>query len=176
MSSSDSLIRIGHGYDLHRLEPIGPKGPGRPFILAGVRFDHPRGPVGHSDGDAVYHAVTDAILGALGQADIGELFPDTDPRNEGADSSRFVKEAVARMRPLAWRIGNLDVTVICERPRISPRKREMIANLARLLGCDASRINLKGKTHEQVDAIGEGRALEVHAVVLLERIPATIPP
>ncbi len=167
-------IRIGHGYDLHRLEPVGPKGPGRPFILAGVRFDHPRGPVGHSDGDAVYHAVTDAILGALGQADIGELFPDTDPRHEGADSARFIEEAAARMRRRSYRVGNLDVTVVCERPKMAPRKAEMIANLARLLGCDAGRINLKGKTHEQVDAIGEGRALEVHAVVLLEQIPATM--
>jgi 2-C-methyl-D-erythritol 2,4-cyclodiphosphate synthase len=77
--AGESPLRIGHGYDLHRLEPVAPRGPGRPFILAGVRFDHPSGPVGHSDGDVIYHAVTDAILGALGQADIGQLFADTDP-------------------------------------------------------------------------------------------------
>lgn len=163
-------MRIGHGYDLHRLEPVGPEGPGRPFVLAGVHFDHPRGPVGHSDGDAVYHAVTDAILGALGQADIGELFSNTDPQHEGADSARFVEAAIARMRLLEYAIGNLDITVICEQPKIAFRKPEMITNLARLLDCDESRINLKGKTHEQVDAIGEGRAVEVHAVVLLEKI------
>lgn len=161
--------RIGHGYDLHRLEPLVPEGRGRPFILAGIRFDHPRGPVGHSDGDAVYHAVTDAILGALGQADIGELFADTDPEHEGADSSRFVQAAVTRMRLAEYGVGNLDVTVVCERPKIAFRKPEMIANLARLLSCPTSRVNLKGKTHEEVDAIGEGRAVEVHAVVLLER-------
>ncbi len=162
-------VRIGHGYDLHRLEPIAPEGAGRPFILAGVRFEHPLGPVGHSDGDAVYHAVTDAILGALAQADIGQLFSDTDPRYEGADSKRFVEAAVALMREAGYTMGNLDITVICQRPRIAPRKPLMIANVARLLGCPVQRVNLKGKTHEEVDAVGEGRAVEVHAVVLLEK-------
>ncbi len=162
-------IRIGHGYDLHRLEPVAPAGAGRPFVLAGVRFEHPRGPVGHSDGDAVYHAVTDAVLGALGQADIGQLFADTDPRHDGADSSRFVRDAAGRMKDAGYAIGNLDVTVVCESPKIAGRKPEMIANLAGLLGCVTGQVNLKGKTHEQVDAVGEGRALEVHAVVLLER-------
>ena len=95
-ATSDPPIRVGHGYDLHRLEPIAPRGSGRPFVLAGVRFEHPLGPVGHSDGDAVHHAVTDAIIGSLGQADIGELFPDTDPDHEGADSTRFVEAAVTQ--------------------------------------------------------------------------------
>ncbi|MHC4127707.1 MAG: 2-C-methyl-D-erythritol 2,4-cyclodiphosphate synthase [Planctomycetota bacterium] len=140
--AGESPLRIGHGYDLHRLEPVAPRGPGRPFILAGVRFDHPSGPVGHSDGDVIYHAVTDAILGALGQADIGQLFADTDP---------------------------LDVTVICQQPKIAAHKPRMIANLARALGCELNRVNLKGKTHEEVDAVGEGRAVEAHAVVLLEK-------
>lgn len=162
-------MRIGHGYDLHRLEPVAPEGAGRPFILAGLRFEHPKGPVGHSDGDAVYHAVTDAILGALAQADIGQLFSDTDPRYEGADSKRFVEAAVALMREAGYTMGNLDITVICQRPRIAPRKPLMIANVARLLGCPVQRVNLKGKTHEEVDAVGEGRAVEVHAVVLLEK-------
>ena len=152
--------RIGHGYDLHRLEPVAPEGAGRPFILAGVLFDHPRGPVGHSDGDAVYHAVTDAILGALGAADIGELFPDTDPAHDGADSTAFVRAAAERMRGAGYSVGNIDITVICQRPRISPRKAEMIANVAGLLACDVDRVNLKGKTHEEVDAVGEGRAVE----------------
>jgi 2-C-methyl-D-erythritol 2,4-cyclodiphosphate synthase len=164
-------VRIGHGYDLHRLEPVAPRGPGRPFVLAGLRHDHPLGPVGHSDGDAVYHAVTDAILGALGDPDIGQLFPDTDPRHEGADSRVFLQEAARRMREAGYAMGNLDVTVICQRPRIAPGKKKMIANLAGLLGCDASLVNLKGKTHEEVDAVGEGRAVEVHAVVLLMMRP-----
>src|SRR5262245_54287861 len=129
-------MRIGHGYDLHRLEPVAPRGSGRPFILAGLRFDHPLGPVGHSDGDAVYHAVTDAILGALGEQDIGQLFPDTDPRHAGADSRVFLQEAVRRMRAAGYALGNLDVTVICQRPRIAPGKKKMIANLAAALGCD----------------------------------------
>ena len=114
-------IRIGHGYDLHRLEPVAPDGPGRPFILGGVRFDHPLGPVGHSDGDALYHAVTDAILGALAEPDIGRLFPDTDPQFEASDSRVFIAEAVRRMRAAGYVLGNLDVTVICERPSWATR-------------------------------------------------------
>jgi 2-C-methyl-D-erythritol 2,4-cyclodiphosphate synthase len=170
MAALDSPpVRIGHGYDLHRLEPIAPEGAGRPFILAGIRFEHHLGPVGHSDGDAVYHAVTDAILGALGEDDIGQLFSDTDPRHEGADSKKFVEAAVALMRDAGYAMGNLDITVICQRPRIAPSKPAMIANVARLLGCQVQRVNLKGKTHEEVDAVGEGRAVEVHAVVLLEK-------
>ena len=166
---ASSPLRIGHGYDLHRLEPVAQRGPGRPFILAGVRFVHPLGPVGHSDGDAVYHAVTDAVLGALGEADIGQLFPDTDPRHDGVDSSRFVRDAATRMNRAGYVIGNIDVTVVCQRPKIAGLKPEMIANIAGLLGCATEQVNIKGKTHEEVDAVGEGRAVEVHAVVLLER-------
>ncbi len=165
--SSKRPCRIGHGYDLHRLEAVAPAGAGRPMILAGVKLDHTSGPVGHSDGDAVYHAVTDAILGALGEPDIGQLFPDTDPANEAMDSRVFVEAAAQKMRETGYAVGNLDITVVCERPKLSPHKKQMIANIARLLGCDSSRVNLKGKTHEQVDAIGEGRAIEVHTVVLL---------
>lgn len=163
-------VRIGHGYDLHRLEPIAPMGEGRPFILAGVIFDHPVGPVGHSDGDGVYHALTDALLGAIGQPDIGQLFPDDDPRHDGADSSLFMSEACRRVEEAGYRIGNADITVICERPKIGPRKQEMIANLTRLLQCEPDQVNIKGKTHEKVDSIGAGRAIEVHVVVLLRRI------
>ncbi len=162
-------LRIGHGYDLHRLEPMRPEGNGRPFILAGVRFDHPLGPVGHSDGDAVYHAVTDALLGALGQPDIGQLFPDNDPRWDGSDSRVFLEEAAQRLVSGGWRLVNLDITVICERPKLSPRKGEMIANIARLLGVEIGQVNLKGKTHEKVDAVGEGRAVEVHVVALIAK-------
>lgn len=167
--ASETPFRIGHGYDLHRLEPVAPDGPGRPFILAGVRFEHPLGPVGRSDGDALYHALTDALLGAIGAPDIGRLFPDTDERHEAADSALFVAEAVRRMRGAGYEVGNVDFTVICERPKLGGRHDEMIANVARLLGCDAARVNIKGKTHEGVDAVGEGRAVEVHAVALLMR-------
>lgn len=163
-------FRIGHGYDLHRLEPVAPRGPGRPFMLAGVKFDFAMGPVGHSDGDAVAHAVTDAILGALQRPDIGEQFPDSDPAFANADSSMFLRAAAEQMQTAGYDVSNLDITVVCERPKISTRKREMIQHLAQHLGCGAERINIKGKTHEAVDAVGEGRAVEVHAVVLLARM------
>jgi len=162
-------FRIGHGYDLHRLEPLVPEGAGRSFVLAGVKFDHPLGPVGHSDSDAVYHAVTDAILGALAKPDIGEQFCDTDPALDNADSSIFLAAAAQQMRAAHYEVGNIDITVICERPKISARKPEMIRNLARHLECPADRINVKGKTHEGVDAVGEGRAVEVHVVAMLVR-------
>lgn len=162
-------FRIGHGYDLHRLEPIAPAGAGRPFILGGVRIDHDRGPVGHSDGDALMHAVTDALLGAIGQPDIGQLFPDTDPRHDGEDSAVFLREAARRVADAGYTLTNLDATVICERPKLKDHKDAMRARIAEVLEVDPSRVNLKGKTHERVDAVGEGRAIEVHAVALLAR-------
>ena len=170
-------IRIGHGYDLHRLEARPPKGNGRVLILGGVKFEnHATGPISHSDGDAVYHAVTDAMLGALAQPDIGELFPDNDPKHKSADSAVFLREAASRVSASGFALANLDVTVICESPKLSAHKQQMITNLAGLLECDESQINLKGKTHEKVDAVGEGRAVEVHAVALLikrEQAPAS---
>lgn len=162
-------FRIGHGYDVHRLEALA-AGRARPLIVGGVRLEHDHGPVSHSDGDALYHAVTDAILGALAQPDIGQLFPDTDPLQEGRDSSAFVIEAVARARAGGWAVANLDVTVILERPKLAPIKDQVRENLARLLAAPLDRVNVKGKTHERVDAVGEGRAIEVHAVVLLARV------
>ena len=162
-----STPRIGHGYDLHRLEPPPPAGAGRPFILGGVLLDHPVGPVAHSDGDALLHAVTDALLGALGGPDIGQLFPDTDPRHAAADSRVFLAEAVRRVAAAGLALANLDATVILERPRIGPHKDAMRRAIAGCLGVPIDRVNVKGKTHERVDAVGEGRAVEVHCVVLL---------
>ena len=162
-------FRVGHGYDLHRLEPIAPAGRGRPFILGGIRLEHDLGPVAHSDGDALYHAITDAILSAAGHPDIGQLFPDTDPRHEAQDSAVFLKAAAAKISSHGWQIANLDATVILERPKLSPRKQEMRANIAAHLGLPIDAVNVKGKTHEKVDAVGEGRAVEVHCVVLLVR-------
>lgn len=161
--------RIGHGYDLHRLEPLAPTGAGTPLVLGGVQLEHDRGVVAHSDGDALYHAVTDAILGALALPDIGQLFPDTDPRHASADSTVFLQAAGAKARGLGWRIVNLDATVIVERPKLSPHKAAMRANIARVLGLNLGDVNVKGKTHEKVDAVGEGRAIEVHVVVLMEK-------
>lgn len=166
---------IGHGYDLHRLEPVAPAGPGRPFVLGTVRFDHDRGPVAHSDGDALLHAVTDALLGAIAAPDIGQLFPDTDPRHDAQDSRVFLAEAVRRVAQAGYRPTNLDATVICERPKLGPRKEPVREALAALLALPVVRVNVKAKTHEKVDAVGEGRAIEVHAVVLLERVEDQAP-
>jgi len=161
--------RIGHGFDLHRLEPLAPAGEGRPLIIGGIRIEHDLGPVGHSDGDALLHALTDAILGALGEPDIGELFPDTSPKWKGADSNIFLQEAVSRMKAAGYEFGNVDATIILQRPKIAPHKDAIRRHLANQLGIDAERVNLKGKTHEKLDAIGEGRGIAVHVVVLLNR-------
>lgn len=165
--SGGPALRIGHGYDLHRLEPLSPAGRGRPLVLAGVRLESPVGPVAHSDGDALYHAITDAILGALALPDIGQLFPDRDPRWEGGDSALFLREAVARATSEGWGVVNVDATVVLERPKLGPLKAAMRENIAGALGVGVDRVNVKGKTHEGVDAVGEGRAVEAHAVVLL---------
>lgn len=164
-----SDLRIGHGYDLHRLEPIAPKGAGRPFVLGGLRFDHERGPVAHSDGDALLHAITDAVLAALGEPDLGTLFRDDDPRWKDGDSRQFVVEAALRLRTRGYALRSLDATVICERPKIGPRRDELVRSIAGMLGVAPEIVNVKGKTHEKVDAVGEGRAIEVHAVALIEK-------
>ncbi len=161
--------RVGHGYDLHRLEDRPPAGKGRDLVVGGVRLPHERGPVSHSDGDALLHAVTDAVLGAAGLEDIGQLFPDSDPRHESRDSADFLREAVRAARGRGWVVANVDCTVVLERPRIAPHKAAMRANIARALDIAPDRVNVKGKTHERVDAVGEGRAIEAHAVVLLTR-------
>ncbi|MDX2147199.1 MAG: 2-C-methyl-D-erythritol 2,4-cyclodiphosphate synthase [Planctomycetota bacterium] len=164
-------FRVGHGYDIHRLEALYPAGRGRPLILGGVRLDHDVGVVAHSDGDALLHAVTDGLLGAIGEPDIGQLFPDTDPRHEAQDSGVFLKEAVRRVGAAGYEVVNLDATVVMERPKISPHKAAIRRSVATLLGIDASRVNVKGRTHEKADAIGQGLAFEVHVVVLLMHRP-----
>lgn len=172
---TDAPFRVGHGYDLHRLEPLAPAGKGRAMILGGVRFESPLrdgvavGPVGHSDADVLLHAITDALLGAIAAPDIGQIFPDTDPRHEGRDSAEFLSEALARVRAGGWSIVNLDATLIAQGPKLGPRKDEVRTHLARLLGVEPPRVNLKGKTHERVDAVGRLEAIEAHAVVLLAR-------
>jgi 2-C-methyl-D-erythritol 2,4-cyclodiphosphate synthase len=162
-----ATLRIGHGYDLHRLEPRPPAGEGRPLIVGGVRLEFDRGPIAHSDGDVLYHAVVDAIMGALAGPDIGQMFPDNAPENLSRDSSVFVAEALRRVRAAGLRVLSLDATVILERPRIGPVKDAMRANIARLLEAPLDRVNVKGKSHEKVDAVGESRAVETHVVVLL---------
>lgn len=156
-------MRIGHGFDLHRLEP------GRPLIIGGLAIEHDRGPDAHSDGDVVYHAVTDALLGAIGGPDIGQLFPDNDPRWKSADSTVFLAEAARRLHARGYQIGNLDITVILQRPKLGPHKQAICQNLAKVLGCSLDQVNIKAKTHEHVDAIGREQAIACHAVVLVVR-------
>lgn len=167
MTSQIPNLRVGSGYDLHRLEPHPPNGQGKPMVIGGIHFDHTKGPVGHSDADALMHAITDALLGAVGEPDIGQLFPDTDPRHQSQDSAVFLTEAAWRVRQAGYEIANLDATVILERPRLKDRKHEIITNLAEILHTDQHRVNVKGKSHEGVDAVGRAEAIEAHAVVLL---------
>jgi 2-C-methyl-D-erythritol 4-phosphate cytidylyltransferase/2-C-methyl-D-erythritol 2,4-cyclodiphosphate synthase len=156
-------FRIGTGYDLHVFAE------GRPLILGGVRIPYDRGLRGHSDADAVCHAVTDAILGAANLGDIGRLFPDTDPRYKDADSLGLLADAAARVRDAGWQVVNVDVVVIAERPKIGPHAAAMQRTLSATLGVDPEAIAIKGKTNEGVDATGRGEALAVHAVALVAR-------
>ncbi|CAK9156580.1 unnamed protein product [Ilex paraguariensis] len=156
-------FRVGHGFDLHRLEP------GYPLIIGGVNIPHERGCEAHSDGDVLLHCVVDAILGALGLPDIGQIFPDSDPKWKGAASSIFMKETVRLMHGAGYEVGNLDATLILERPKLSPHKEAIRANLSQLLDADPSVVNLKAKTHEKVDSLGENRSIAAHTVVLLMR-------
>jgi 2-C-methyl-D-erythritol 2,4-cyclodiphosphate synthase len=156
-------MRVGSGHDTHRLAE------GRPLILGGIRIPHPRGLVGHSDADVVLHAVTDALLGAASLGDIGELFPDTDPNHKGADSSRFVAEAVRLLNQRGWRPVNLDVTIFAQEPKLGPVKGRIRDNVAALVGLLPDAVNVKAKTGEQVGHIGRGEAIGCHAVVLISR-------
>ncbi|GLU05853.1 hypothetical protein SLE2022_229300 [Rubroshorea leprosula] len=162
-SSKTLPFRVGHGFDLHRLEP------GYPLIIGGIDIPHDRGCEAHSDGDVLLHCVVDAILGALGLPDIGQIFPDSDPKWKGAPSSVFIKEAVRLMHEAGYEIGNLDATLILQRPKLSPQKEAIRANLSELLGADPSVVNLKAKTHEKVDSLGENRSIAAHTVILLMR-------
>eukprot|EP00250_Pteridium_aquilinum_P034030 c6902_g1_i1 orf=103-807(+) len=154
-------FRVGHGFDLHRLEP------NLPLIIGGVNIPHDRGCEAHSDGDVLLHCVVDAILGALGLPDIGQIFPDNDPKWRGAASSVFMKEAVRLMHEAGYELGNVDATLILQRPKLSPHKEAIRANLCELLGAHPSVVNIKAKTHEKVDSLGENRSIAAHTVVLL---------
>jgi 2-C-methyl-D-erythritol 4-phosphate cytidylyltransferase/2-C-methyl-D-erythritol 2,4-cyclodiphosphate synthase len=161
MPTERPRLRIGAGYDLHRL------GSERPLILGGVHVPFERGPIAHSDGDAVCHAVTDALLGAANLGDIGSLFPDTDPRWGDANSVTMLAAAARRVRDAGWEILNIDVIVIAEQPKIGPHAAAMRGVLAEALSISAADLSIKGKTNEQVDATGRGEAIAVHAVALL---------
>ena len=162
--ASAAVTRVGVGYDLHRLVE------GRPLILAGVTIPSDRGPVAHSDGDAICHAVTDAILGAARAGDIGQLFPDTDARWKDASSVELLRQAVAIVVERGWAVENVDVVVILERPKLAKYRQAMEASLSSALGVDADCVSIKAKTNEGVDAVGRGEAIATHAVALLKRL------
>lgn len=154
-------LRVGMGHDRHRLVS------GRPLILGGIRIEFELGLDGHSDADVLLHAVTDAILGAAALGDIGEWFPNTDPQWANADSTVFLKAAAAEVRRRGWQIANLDCTVHAERPKLSPFKKAIAANIAQLLEIPEDQVNVKAKTGEKVGPIGRQEAMDADAVVLL---------
>jgi 2-C-methyl-D-erythritol 2,4-cyclodiphosphate synthase len=156
-------MRVGIGHDTHRLAA------GRPLVLGGVRIQHSRGLVGHSDADVVLHAVTDALLGAAGLGDIGDAFPDTDPAYRDCDSALFVRETLARLNQTGWRLVNVDVVIFAEEPRLGPVKGQIRQNLAGLVNLDPTAVNVKAKTGEGVGAIGRAEAIACQAVVLIDR-------
>ncbi len=157
------MIRIGSGHDTHRLDF------NRPLILGGVHIPHSVGLVGHSDADVVLHAVVDALLGAAGMGDIGDLYPDTDASFKDADSSRFVKEAMLRLNQQGWKVVNLDVTIFAQEPKLGPVKSAIRDNIARMLGLTDECVNVKAKSGEHVGHIGRGEAIGCHTVVLIEK-------
>jgi 2-C-methyl-D-erythritol 4-phosphate cytidylyltransferase / 2-C-methyl-D-erythritol 2,4-cyclodiphosphate synthase len=159
------IPRVGTGYDLHRLEA------GRPLVIGGVSVPHETGLAGHSDADVLCHAVTDAILGAAAAGDIGQHFPDTDPKWKGANSIELLKGAVAMVRAAGYAVANVDAVIIAERPKLAPHIPAMRANLAQAIGIHVSAISVKGKTNEKVDALGRNEAIAVHAVALLSQSP-----
>jgi 2-C-methyl-D-erythritol 2,4-cyclodiphosphate synthase len=155
------MFRIGHGYDIHRLVP------GRPLILGGVRFATDYGLEGHSDADVVTHAICDALLGAAGLPDIGHFFPNTDPAWKNADSQALLRRVIAELAALGFTPGNIDATVIAERPKLQPQLAAMKAALSRSTGLAPDAIGLKATTNEGVDQIGAGAAIAAHAVALI---------
>ena len=151
-------MRVGIGYDIHRLVE------GRKLILGGVELESELGLLGHSDGDVLTHAVCDALLGASGLGDIGRHFPDTDDRYRGISSLKLLAEVAARIRERGHRVGNIDAVVVLERPKLAPRAEEMERNLARPLGIEPGRVNVKAATNEGLDAAGRGEAVAAWAV------------
>ena len=156
-------MRIGHGYDVHAF------GPGDFVTLGGVAVPHDRGVLAHSDGDVLLHALCDALLGALGEGDIGQHFPDSDPQWKGASSRVFLRRCASLLTARGWRLVNADLTLLAEAPRLGGHRTAMRSNIARDLGVDAARINIKATTVEGLGALGRNEGLACHAVVLIKR-------
>lgn len=156
-------FRVGEGWDTHQLVA------GRPLVLGGVTVPHHLGLLGHSDADALLHAITDALFGAAALGDIGRHFPDTAAEFAGADSAVLLAEAARRVRAGGWEIGNVDSTIVCQAPKLAPHIPAMVERIAAVLGLAAGAVNVKAKTAEKMGPVGEGRAIEARAVCLLWR-------
>ncbi len=157
------MIRIGHGEDFHRLEK------GRAFILGGVEIPFEKGPLGHSDGDALSHAIADALLGAAALGDIGTFYPPSEEKWEGASSIMLLKKLYARVQSAGWHLLNLDCTILCEKPKIAPYRQAIRESIAKTLDVDIDQVFIKGKTREGLGAVGRGEAIEAFAVCLIQR-------
>ena len=155
-------MRIGHGYDVHRLVE------GRDLILGGVKIPYELGLLGHSDADVLLHAVSDALLGAAGMGDIGKHFPDTDPRYKGADSLKLLEIVGQKVADAGYRVSNIDVTMIAQAPKLRPHIEAMERNIAAAVGVDVGRVNVKATTEERLGFTGSGEGMSCHAVCLLE--------
>lgn len=156
-------LRIGEGWDIHAFVE------GRKLILGGVEIPYSKGLLGHSDADALLHAITDALLGAAALGDIGSHFSDTDPQFKGADSAQLLAETARQVRKKGFEIGNVDSTVVAQAPKLAPYIAAMRARIAQVLGVEVDQVNVKAKTAEKMGPVGEGRAIEARAVVLLTR-------
>ena len=155
-------MRIGHGYDVHRLVE------GRDLILGGIKIDYEKGLLGHSDADVLLHAVSDALLGAAGLGDIGKHFPDTDPQYKGADSLVLLQVVAQRVKEAGYRVSNIDVTMIAQRPKLKEHIPQMVLNIASAVGIASDRVNVKATTEEKLGFTGTGEGMSCHAVCLLE--------
>jgi 2-C-methyl-D-erythritol 2,4-cyclodiphosphate synthase len=157
------VTRVGHGFDAHRLVA------GRPFILGGVQIEHDRGPLGHSDADALAHAIADAVLGACALGDLGEHFPDSDERWRGADSLTLLSACAEMMRDAGFELGNVDATVVVQSPRLSGHIGAMRIRVAEALGCPPAAVSIKAKTSEGMGYTGDGSGIAAYAVAAVER-------
>ncbi|ERK12495.1 2-C-methyl-D-erythritol 2,4-cyclodiphosphate synthase [Pantoea sp. AS-PWVM4] len=158
------MMRIGHGFDVHAFGGEGP------LVIGGVRIPFEHGFIAHSDGDVALHALTDALLGAVAMGDIGKLFPDTDPAYEGADSRGLLGEAWRRIQQKGYQIGNVDVTIIAQAPKMLPHVPQMRVNIAEVLGCHMDQVNVKATTTEKLGFTGRGEGIACEAVALLVKV------
>ena len=164
IQQGENAMRIGHGYDVHRLVE------GRPLILGGVNVPFEKGLLGHSDADVLAHAVMDAVLGAAALGDIGQHFPDSDPAYAGADSLALARHVAGLLRQTGWRVGNIDATILCQRPKLAPHIPAMRRNLAEAFGLPADGVSVKATTEEHLGFTGEGLGIAAHAVALIQTL------